>query len=1249
MHSRPSQRTFFTIAVICALPVEYDAVCLLADEVWDREGSYYQKSKGDSNFYVTCRFGKHNAVVVLLPSPGKSSCAGAIARLKMSFRGIDTVFLVGICGGTPKSKGPAGTDIFLGDVIISDDVMPYDYGKQYVSGFKNKLSLGYRSGNFYQTIRGLLTLLSTTQKQAILESQATNNLKRLQEAADQDDSKPDFRYPGRAEDHLFEANYLHKHHENKLFVCLTCETSPEAVCDEAIDTPCSLLGCNLDYVTSRAPSIISMQQYSSDIDTIRVHFGPFVSGDTVLKSAKHREELCNRYSAIGFEMEAAGLINEAPYIIIKGVCDYADSHKDKKWQPYAAAGAAAVFKSILEHFPQKKTTPTSLEQVALKRRINQYDDPVHLLPFSKNPYFQGRNEAIQTLQEMLISHSGHQRVALHGLGGIGKSQVALELAHWAKNVLQDDEDGDCSVIWIPALSVAAFEKACSDAVKRIRKLKYNTGDPKVLFKEHFSLESTGRWLLILDNADDYDLIFGNDEDSNPEKGLMALLPQSDLGSILVTTRDRKVAVMSAKTNVISLTEMNKEEATAIFNSSILNQDTLKDTAALSNLLETLGYIPLAITQAISYINTNQISLDKYVRLLQAAPNDKLLKILQSVPNQSAQYFTTQSSILFTWLLSFNKITAVHEKAGGLLVFIACIEPKAIPHSLLPVGSSEEEHISAIGTLLNYSFLTRRDEDLYDMHALVHAAVRTWTSLNLDKARRSTLEHLRLVSPGFEHKYIKTRQLYFPHVMKAVNDFETDELEFTLELKAWLGNSAILDGRSALGVTILEPLVTDYESLAADSHEGRLLAQWYLAIAYTNSGKTEEAIQILEHVIRIRKQPGVQPSPNRQEEMSLAVAFLENGKYKESIALSESIVETLAKTLMQDSLELLEAKQKLATAYSSDSQHEKALPILEEVVALSEKLLPEDNPARTEAQMELAAIYNVKGQWGQAAVLVEHCIAVYKNVLDDNNHEKVFAQYALGALYYNMGRLKEAIFLLEEICERYEHVPPADQKYLLMAQYSLGKGYLADGQIEKSIRLQEHVVVKWKDLRQEGFRGRIQSQISLAKAYNANGQAEKALHMLEEETIPASVENLAEEHLDRLGAHIVLAVAFMGVNENRKAVPILEYVLSVCERIVGENDYTRVLTQYYLAQAYLTCGQTSSAVKLLQNVVKQREDLPVTHHERLRSEYTLAMAYRSNGQREKSFSLLQYVVDQHKALAEDHPDRIESENALYNFS
>ena len=329
---RPRKRSEFGIAIICALPLEADPIEALFDETYDRFGELYGKESRDQNTYITGRIGNHNVVLCIMPGIGRSPAASVASSLRLSFTGVQLALVVGICGATPYT--PDEQQIFLGDVIISDSVIQYDLGRQYPGGFQRKTEVTDTLGRPSQEIRALLKSLESKRSVKEFSNRTSQNLDILQKC-DQD-----WRFPV-SDDILFESSFAHKHRTRDPSRMCDCfdEVNTEAICTVASKTPCAILGCD-NYQLIR-------RRNNAEDRAISIHIGKIASADTVMKSGVKRDQIVQLEEVLGFEMEGAGVWDNISCIIIKGVCDYADSHKSKEWQHYAAAAGASAAKSFL--------------------------------------------------------------------------------------------------------------------------------------------------------------------------------------------------------------------------------------------------------------------------------------------------------------------------------------------------------------------------------------------------------------------------------------------------------------------------------------------------------------------------------------------------------------------------------------------------------------------------------------------------------------------------------------------------------------------------------------------------------------------------------------------------------------------------------------------------------------------------------------------------------------------------------------
>ncbi|KAF7162442.1 hypothetical protein CNMCM5623_007733 [Aspergillus felis] len=311
----------YTVGWICALPLEFAAARAMLDQVHPE----LPNIGNDDNSYILGQICDHNIVIACLPSGvyGTTSAVTVASMMVSSFNRIRFALMVGIGGGVPSQRA----DIRLGDIVVSTPshdsggVVQYDVGKSLQGGiFK-------RTGAFNKPPALILRALSSLRASHMMDnSRIPEYLSEM--VARYPSLSTAFTHPGQQQDQLFEAQYEH--------------TDGEATCDL----------CDPSWLVARPPRARS--------DPV-IHYGLIASGNSVIKSGKFRDKVAREYGVLCFEMEAAGDMDGFPCLVIRGICDYADSHKNKGWQGYAAATAAAYAKELLSVIPriQNFRTPTA--------------------------------------------------------------------------------------------------------------------------------------------------------------------------------------------------------------------------------------------------------------------------------------------------------------------------------------------------------------------------------------------------------------------------------------------------------------------------------------------------------------------------------------------------------------------------------------------------------------------------------------------------------------------------------------------------------------------------------------------------------------------------------------------------------------------------------------------------------------------------------------------------------------------------
>jgi nucleoside phosphorylase len=351
--NKPSSRNDFEVAIICALRREYNAVIPLFNELWDQqseddEDNGFGRADGDANIYANGRMGNHNVVLVLLRKMGKRAAAGTAAQIATSYTRISLALLIGVCGGIPRYKrDDGGTEILLGDVIVGTKIYEFDFGREYPDGILPKNTEDDQLGKPNKNISNLLEALQTDIGSKALRQKTHKHLQDIRNSTPNQPEK--YSFPGRAADKLFKSDYRHKHQEATTCECAGWANDRDPVCEVSRKADCASVKCDETQLEPR--NLESRQPFIDKPEDPVFHFGAIASGDRVEKSGIDRDKYGKDLGVIAFEMEGAGVWDELPCLVVKAVCDYADSHKNKKWQDYTAAVAAAAAKAILMVYP----------------------------------------------------------------------------------------------------------------------------------------------------------------------------------------------------------------------------------------------------------------------------------------------------------------------------------------------------------------------------------------------------------------------------------------------------------------------------------------------------------------------------------------------------------------------------------------------------------------------------------------------------------------------------------------------------------------------------------------------------------------------------------------------------------------------------------------------------------------------------------------------------------------------------------
>jgi hypothetical protein len=387
-----------------------------------------------------------------------------------------------------------------------------------------------------------------------------------------------------------------------------------------------------------------------------------------------------------------------------------------------------------------------------------------LIPYSRNERCVGRQAQLVELEAMLFSGKETTRIAIKGEGGAGKSQLALELAYRIRQIRQG-----CCIFWIDASNVDSLSQAYARIARQLDVAGWedDQADFQRLVHEHLDKKGAGEWLLVFDNADDIDLKVGR-EPTPWMASLISSLPQSQPGSIVFTTTNSGVADNLAPQRIIELGRISSESGQEMVQRYLTNLIQPHEQEQVELLLRELSSLPLAIVHAAAYINATGITIKEYRSLLHETK-----KAFTSYERErdGILHVGTDDPIAATWLILFEHHRRAHPTAADYVCVTACINPKDIPLELL-VSTSTGVIDEAIQILGAYALITRRlAESAFDIHRLVHHAMRGWLKAYrlLEPWTQKATTRLDQIFPNDDHRNRHKWRRLLPHAQTALSN------------------------------------------------------------------------------------------------------------------------------------------------------------------------------------------------------------------------------------------------------------------------------------------------------------------------------------------------------------------------------------------------------------------------------------------------------------------------------------------------
>ncbi|MFJ8026730.1 tetratricopeptide repeat protein, partial [Streptomyces sp. NPDC096311] len=855
------------------------------------------------------------------------------------------------------------------------------------------------------------------------------------------------------------------------------------------------------------------------------------------------------------------------------------------------------------------------------------------LPGSASGVFVGRDQELKRLRG-LLAQGGEAAVtqarsgtrAIHGLGGIGKSSLALHYAHEYRSKYT-------LVWWITAESTEQIVTSLAGLAMRLC--------PQ--WATAVGVEDRAAWAIVwLQWHPGWLLVFDNVEDPTDLRHYLGALAD---GHHLATSRKATGWHTIAPTMALGL--MDPDTSVDLLCTLALGQGqpTPEQRRQAKELAAELGYLPLALEQVGAYLYQTGTALGVYQHLLGRGLD------------RAADGTDPERTIARIWLHTLTAVEGRDPLAVRLLHTIVWLAPDDIPRTLLAALSTDPIALGdALGVLHAYNMIAfTADRQGITVHRLVQMVVRTRATADpsaVALGRQDAEQALKQAIPdgsdtGTEANTRWERLL--PHIFALAEStpLSCPASAETAGIYRAAAQYLFRQGRDAHSIPLRTAVLAQSEQALGDTHPSTLISRTSLAGAYREAGDLGRAISLFESTLAQQERVLGDSHPDTLiSRTSLAGAYREAGDLGRAIPLFESTLAQQERVLGDSHPDTLISRNNLAGAYTEAGDLERAIPLFESTLAQRERELGDTHRFTLNTRNNLALAYHAAGDLERAVSLFESTLAQREQVLGDTHPSTLTSRNNLALAYKAMGDLERAIPLYESTLSQREQMLGHTNPLTLASRINLAGAYRAAGDLERAIRLFESTLAQCEEVLGDSHPDTLITRNNLASAYRAAGDLERAIPLFES-TLSQREQVLGDTHPRTLTSRGNLAGAYRAAGDLERAIRLFESTLSQREQVLGDTHPDTLISRNNLAGAYRAAGDLERAIPLYESTLTQSKlVLGDTHPDTLLSRNNLAHAYKAAGALERAIPLYESTLSQREqVLGDTHPDTLISRNNL----
>ncbi|KAA8903433.1 hypothetical protein FN846DRAFT_813895 [Sphaerosporella brunnea] len=872
-----------------------------------------------------------------------------------------------------------------------------------------------------------------------------------------------------------------------------------------------------------------------------------------------------------------------------------------------------------------------------------------LVPFRENTAFVGRETTFEQLEKLLCPEpEGQRRAALWGLGGIGKTTVAIEFCYRRKKAHPQEH-----IFWIHGNSEQTFKAGYLEIRRKASLIVTGDNEEERLDGVKSWLESSQSrdWVMVIDNFDDIDL------------KVQKYIPV-ERGTILFTTRDKRLigheGYLSPNEGV-ELAAMSDQEAFETF-TKLLGNSVETHPEVCMQLLSLFENLPLAIAQAAAYIRETNTEIPEYLKLFKEYEPTERNLLNEALPAMGDN--SEERAVMTTWKITVDRIQQTSPDSVRLLELLSFLGPDDIPQELingLPLIKNDLFLLKkSIRPLLSFALLYCLRASNYRIHRLVASSIRAEMEPEVREEHLETVVQFMLENmPKDPLGNMSKCTRLLPHAVAVLEHtpvgHRNPDFKMHWDLQHKVGSALDYTGAYSDALKWYQRALDGYEKTLGKDHPSTLDTVHNMACVFASKGEYGKVLEWYQRALDGREKTLGNDHPSTLATVhNMASVFNDQGEYGKALQWYQRALDGQEKTLGKDQFYTLATVHNIALLFEKQHDHDKALQWYQRALDGREKTLGKDHPSTLDTVHNMASVFVNQRDHDKALQWYQRALDGREKILGKDHRSTLNTVHNMACVFKGKGEYDKVLEWYQRALDGYEKMLGNDHPSTLTTVYNMASVFNQQGEYGKALQWYQRALDGYEKMLGNDHPSTLTTVYNMASVFNQQGEYGKALQWYQR-ALDGQEKMLGKDQSSVLDTVHNMASVFGDQGEYGKALQWYKRALDGREKTLGKDHPSTLATVHNIASVFYNQDEYGKALQWYQRALDgQEKTLGKDHPSTLATVHNMASMFNNQGEYGQALQWYQRALDgREKTLGKDHPSTLATvhniASVLYNQS